>query len=151
MSPALMAAIATIVPTVSTRGARPGPIQPAAANTEAMPSRVTSVIPEVGCDETPTIPTMRAATVTNSTPKTPTPAAQTARWQRRDPPPKTPGTSAATSTTAATPPKTNAAGQVAVACAPAPVARRRCRAARRSPRATASERARHRRQVLAAR
>ncbi len=61
------------------RPARPVSVQPAAANTEAMPSRVTSVMPEVGCDDTPTMPTMRAATVTNSMPKIPEPAAQMAR------------------------------------------------------------------------
>ena len=97
MSPALDAAMATIVPTVSTAARAPGSVQPAAAKTEATPSSVTSVIPDVGCEDTPTIPTMRAATATKRTPKTPTPAAQTARWSGPRPPAKTPGTSAATS------------------------------------------------------
>ena len=68
--------MATIVPTVSTAARDIGSVQPATAKTEATPSSVTSVIPEVGCDETPTMPTMRAATVTKRTPKRPTPAAQ---------------------------------------------------------------------------
>ena len=65
------------------RGARAGSVQPAAAKTDAMPRSVTSVMPDVGCDDTPTMPTMRAATVTNRTPKTPTPAAQHRALQRR--------------------------------------------------------------------
>ena len=99
MSPALLAAIATMVPTVRTPARAPASIQPAAAKTEAVPSSVTSAMPEVGCEETPTIPTMRAATVTNSTPKTPTPAASTARCTGAMSPAKTPGTRPATSTT----------------------------------------------------
>src|SRR5512139_3938091 len=101
MSPALLAATATIVPTVSTPARALASTQPAAANTEAVPSRVTSAMPEVGCEETPT---MRAATVTNSTPNTPTPAASTARCTALISPANTPGTKPATSTTTATPP-----------------------------------------------
>ena len=52
------------------------PNAPAAAKSEATPRSVTSVMPEVGWEETPTIPTMRAATVTNSTPKKISPS----RW-----------------------------------------------------------------------
>src|SRR5262249_61452081 len=90
------AAPATIAPTVSTAARAPGSVQPAAAKTEATPSSVTSVIPETGCEETPTIPTIRAATATNSIPKTPTPAAHTARCSGLISPAKTPGTKAAT-------------------------------------------------------
>ncbi len=79
MSPALLAATATMVPTVSTPACAPGPTQPAVANTDAVPSSVTRAMPEVGCEDTPTMPTMRAATATNSTPNRPTPAASTAR------------------------------------------------------------------------
>src|SRR5262245_38650662 len=103
MSPALDAAMATMVPTVSTAARAPGSVQPAAAKTDATPSSVTSVMPEVGCDDTPTMPTMRAATVTNSTPKTPTPAAQTARGRGAMSPANTPGTNPAINTTAAMP------------------------------------------------
>ncbi len=136
MSPALLAAIATIVPTVSTPARAPASTQPAAANTEAVPSSVTSAIPEVGCDETPTMPTMRAATATNSTPKKPTPAASTARWKGAMSPANTPGTSPATSTTVATPPKTNHEGR----SRSVPLAGRggAPAASRRRPRATAA-------------
>ncbi len=61
------------------RRGRPASVHPAAANTDATPRSVTRAIPDVGWDDTPTMPTMRAATATNRTPKTPTPAAQTAR------------------------------------------------------------------------
>ena len=111
MSPALDAAIATMVPTVRTAARAPVSVQPAAAKTEATPSSVTSVMPDVGCDETPTIPTMRAATATKRTPKTPTPAAQTARGSGPMPPAKTPGTRAATRTTATMPPTTKPPGR----------------------------------------
>ncbi len=111
MSPALLAAIATIVPTVSTPARAPGSTHPIAANTEAVPSNVTSVMPDVGCEETPTMPTMRAATATNSTPNRPTPVASTARCTKLMSPAKTPGTSPATSTTVATPPNTKDAGR----------------------------------------
>jgi hypothetical protein len=111
MSPALEAAMATIVPTVRTAARAPGSVQPAAAKMDAMPSSVTSAMPDVGCDETPTMPTMRAATATKSTPKTPTPAAHTARWRGPIPPAKTPGTRPATSTTNATPPSTKTGGR----------------------------------------
>src|SRR5512139_2967695 len=107
MSPALLAATATMVPTVSTPARALASTQPAAANTDAVPSRVTSAMPEAGCEETPTMPTMRAATVTNSTPNTPTPAASTARCTALISPANTPGTKPATSTTTATPPNTN--------------------------------------------
>ena len=43
-------------PRSAPRLARQRRVQPAAAKTEATPSRVTSAIPEVGCDETPTMP-----------------------------------------------------------------------------------------------
>lgn len=111
MSPAFEAAMATMVPTVRTAARAPPSIQPAAANAEATPSRVTRAMPEVGCDDTPTMPTMRAATATKSTPKIATPEAQTARWVRSMPPAKTPGTSHETVTTSAIPPKTKPPGR----------------------------------------
>ena len=90
MSPAFDAAIATIVPTVRTAARAFPSVQPAAAKSDAIAISVTSVMPDVGCEETPTMPTMRAATATKRTPKTPTPAAQTARgsgpmWPAEDP------------------------------------------------------------------
>ena len=135
MSPALLAAIATMVPTVRTPARAPASTQPAAAKIEAVPRSVTSAMPEVGCEETPTIPTMRAATVTNSTPKTPTPAASTARCTGAMSPAKTPGTRPATSTTVATPPNTNQAGRSRSVRSTA--AGRLPLASRRRPRATA--------------
>src|SRR5205085_4093991 len=100
--PALDAAMATIVPTVRTAARAFASVQPAAAKTVATPRSVTSAMPDVGCEETPTMPTMRAATATKRTPKIPTPAAQTARGSGPMPPAKTPGTSAQTATTDAT-------------------------------------------------
>ncbi len=79
MSPALDAAMATMVPMVSTAARASSEVQPKKANTDAVPSKVTSVIPEVGCELTPTSPTMRAATATKRMPKKPTPPAQTRR------------------------------------------------------------------------
>ena len=111
MSPALLAAMATIVPTVRTPARAAPSVQPAAANTVAVPRRVTRVIPDVGCEETPTMPTMRAATATKRTPKTPTPAESTARWSGAMFPAKTPGTTPATSTTRPMPPTTNHGGR----------------------------------------
>src|SRR3954462_8286957 len=94
MSPALEAAMATTVPAVTTAAFASGAVQPKPAKHVATPSSVISVMPEVGCDETPTRPTMRAATATKRTPKIATPAAQTARCGNERSPAKTPGTSA---------------------------------------------------------
>src|SRR3954465_3231859 len=110
MSPALDAAMATTVPTVNTAAFAPVAVQPISANTVATPSSVTSVMPEVGCDETPTSPTMRAATATKSTPNTATPSAQTARGQKVMSPAKTPGMRQ-TSGTSAMAPKTKLPGR----------------------------------------
>ena len=80
MSPALEAAMATIVPTVRTAACRVRRrSSPRQRRRRPPPSSVTSVIPEAGCDDTPTMPTIRAATATNRMPNTPTPAAHTAR------------------------------------------------------------------------
>ena len=49
------------MPTVSTPARALASTQPAAAKIEAVPRSVTSAIPEVGCEDTPTMPTMRAA------------------------------------------------------------------------------------------
>src|SRR5712692_8184659 len=111
MSPALDAATATMVPTVRTAARAAGSVQPAAANTEATPRSVTSVMPEVGCEETPTIPTMRAATVTNRIPKRATPAAQTALGKGPIPPARIPGTRAVAATTNRTAPTTKLPGR----------------------------------------
>ena len=81
------------------------------------------------------LPTMRAATATNITPKTPTPAASTARWSGDIPPAKTPGTSPATSTTVVTPPNTNQAGRSRSVRSPVACAF----ASPRMPRATATK------------
>src|SRR5512138_1235784 len=111
MSPALDAATATIVPTVRTAARAAGSVQPAAAKIEATPSRVTSVMPEVGCEETPTIPTILAATVTKRRPKTATPAALTARGSGPMPPAKMPGIKAAAAITKRIAPTTKDPGR----------------------------------------
>ena len=111
MSPAFEAAIATTVPTVRTAARAPTNVHPKAAKTEATPSKVTSVIPLVGCDETPTRPTIRAATATKRTPKMATPAAQTARCGKERSPAKTPGTSVQTIGTSAMAVTTNQPGR----------------------------------------
>ena len=111
MSPAFDAAIATIVPTVRTAARAAPVVQPAAAKTEATPSKVISAMPEVGCDVTPTMPTMRAATATNITPNMPTPAAQIALGTSPMPPAKMPGTRAATATTVTIVPATKLPGK----------------------------------------
>ena len=141
MSPAFDAAMATTVPTVRT-AARAAPlVHSAAAKTVATPSRVTSVIPEVGCEETPTIPTMRAATATKRTPKIATPAAQTARGSGPISPEKMPGTRKQRSGTAAIAEKTNHPGRSRSRSTPADLRKPRATAAKAeamvgSPRAT---------------
>ena len=124
------------MPTVSTAARAPGSVQPAAANTEAMPSSVTSVMPEVGCDETPTMPTIRAATATNRMPNTPTPAAQHRPLQRAMSPANTPGTSAGDEHHDRDAAEHEAAGQVAVGALAGPASARAAPRPRR-PRATA--------------
>src|SRR5258706_14063114 len=133
MSPAFEAATATIVPTVRTAARAAGSVHPAAANTDATPSSVTSVMPEVGCEDTPTIPTMRAATVTKRSPKTATPAAQTARGSGPIPPAKMPGTKAAAAITNRIAPRTKGPGRSRSVAAPVAASDRRLR---ERPRAT---------------
>ena len=91
------------------------------------------------------MPTMRAATATNSTPKTPDARGEHRALQRRH----VPGEDArargpATSTTVATPPKHEAGRQVAVRALRRP--RRRCRASRLQAARDGEERPGHRRQ-----
>ena len=68
-------------------------------------------MPDVGFDDTPTIPTMRDATATNIRPKIATPAAQMARASGPMFPANTPGTRAAIRTTATMAPATNDPGR----------------------------------------
>ena len=121
--------MATTVPAVSTAALASGPVQPKTAKTVATPSSVISVMPEVGCEETPTMPTIRAATATNSTPKIATPIAQTARGRRPIDPAKMPGTAKQASGTNAMAPKTKAGGRSRSLSTPE----------ERSPRATAAK------------
>ena len=66
MSPALEAAMQTTVPTVRIAARAAGSVQPRATKTTDTPSSVTSVMPEVGFEETPIRPTMRDDTTTKA-------------------------------------------------------------------------------------
>ena len=68
-------------------------------------------MPDVGCEVTPTIPTMRAATATNRRPNNPTPHAHTMRGPSDIPPARTPGTSATIAITVPTAAATNEKGR----------------------------------------
>src|SRR5258708_19136009 len=77
MSPAFDAAIQTTVPTVRIAARAEGSVQPQSTKTTDAPSNVTSVIAEVGFDETPISPTMSDDTTTKQTPHIATPMAAT--------------------------------------------------------------------------
>src|SRR5688572_6867223 len=101
MSPAFDAAIQTTVPTVRIAARAEGSVQPSRTKTTETPSRVTSVIAEVGFDDTPIRPTMRDETTTKATPKIATPSAATTRGTKDMLPAKRPGTATSVSTTSA--------------------------------------------------
>src|SRR6185503_15164200 len=79
MSPAFEAAMQTTVPTVRIAARAEGSVQPQATKTIETPRSVTSVIADVGFDETPMSPTKRDDTTTKQTPKIATPNAATSR------------------------------------------------------------------------
>src|ERR671911_2498375 len=89
----------TTVPTVRIAARAEGSLHPSATNTTETPSSVTSVIAEVGFDDTPIKPTIRDDTTTNATPKTATPMAATSRCGSVMPAEKRFGTTASTTTT----------------------------------------------------
>src|SRR3954447_12546273 len=68
MSPAFDAAMQTTVPTVRMAARADGSFQPHSTKMTETPRSVTSVIAEVGFDDTPIRPTMRDDTTTNATP-----------------------------------------------------------------------------------
>ena len=142
MSPALLAAIATIVPTVSTPARAPASTQPAAAKIDAVPSSVTSAIPEVGCDDTPTMPTIRAATATNSTPNNPDAGREHRPLQRRH----VPGEHARDETRDQHDERDAAEHEARRQVAVGPLDRGAARAAAAQPASDRQERAGHRRQ-----
>src|ERR1041384_3968669 len=92
MSPAFDAAMQTTVPTVRIAARADGSFHPRSTNTAATPSSVTSVIADVGFDDTPINPTMRDETTTKQTPKIATPIAAMSRGVNDMLPAKRPGT-----------------------------------------------------------
>src|SRR3954469_5561874 len=101
MSPAFDAAMQTTVPTVRIAARADGSRQPRRTKTTDTPRSVTSVMAEVGFDETPIRPTMRDDTTTKQTPKTATPMAATRRGTNAMLPANNPGTATSVITTAA--------------------------------------------------
>src|SRR3954452_5277621 len=100
MSPAFDAAMQTTVPTVRIAARAEGSVQPQRTKTTDAPSSVTSVIAEVGFEETPIRPTMRDETTTKQTPKIATPSAATRRGPKAMLPASNPGTPTSVMTTA---------------------------------------------------
>src|SRR3954468_15191829 len=99
MSPAFDAAMQTTVPTVRIAARAEGWVQPQRTKTTDAPSSVTSVIAEVGFEETPISPTMRDDTTTKQTPKIATPSAATRRGPKAMLPASKPGTPTSVMTT----------------------------------------------------
>src|SRR3989442_570059 len=75
MSPAFEAAMQTTVPTVRIAARAEGSRHPSATKTTETPNNVTSVIADVGFDETPIKPTILEETTTKQIPKIATPSA----------------------------------------------------------------------------
>src|SRR5258706_4689586 len=100
MSPAFDAAIQTTDPTVSIAARAAGSVQPNSTKATEAPTNVTSVIAEVGFEETPIKPTMRDDTTTKQTPKMATPSAATSRGPKAMLPASSPGTATRVTTTA---------------------------------------------------
>src|ERR1700679_1936939 len=72
VSPALEAAMQTTPPMVMARAPKAGAVQPLTRKMAAVAIRVAMVMPETGEAEEPTMPTIRAETVTKRNPKTTT-------------------------------------------------------------------------------
>src|SRR5881396_1748716 len=100
MSPAFDAAMQTTVPTVRMAARADGSLHPQSTNTTETPRSVTSVIADVGFDETPIKPTMRDDTTTKQIPKMATPNAATSRGPKDMLPAKRFGTRTSVITTA---------------------------------------------------
>ena len=97
MSPDLLAAMATIVPTVKTATCDFISVQPAARKQSGGAQERHQRDAEVGCEETPTMPTIRAVTVTKSIPKRAMPNIETNRGMKPRSAASRPGTSTAAS------------------------------------------------------
>src|ERR1700693_78051 len=72
VAPALAAATQTIAPTHSATAWYTSPVRPSATNTTHVAMIVAIVMPEIGFDDVPMIPTMREDTVTKKNPNTTT-------------------------------------------------------------------------------
>src|SRR6185437_4014213 len=70
VSPAFDAAMQTTPPTVIASAPKAGAVQPLTRKTAAVAISVAIVMPDTGDADEPTMPTMRAETVTNKNPKT---------------------------------------------------------------------------------
>ncbi|OQA03688.1 MAG: hypothetical protein BWY67_02400 [Bacteroidetes bacterium ADurb.Bin397] len=68
VAPAFAAAIQIILPTTKAIGSNTLPVQPTAIKINAVPMSVAIVIPEIGFEELPIIPTIRLETVTKKNP-----------------------------------------------------------------------------------
>src|SRR5688572_2003200 len=103
MSPAIDAAMATTVPTVSAPILPASSVQPMARKTAEVPSREAIVMPLVGFEVTPTSPTIRDDTVTKKNAKITTQIAATDRLTTLSSAPKAWGTNASIRNTATAP------------------------------------------------
>ena len=72
MAPALAAATQTIAPTQSATAWYTSPVRPSATKTTQVAMIVAIVMPEIGLDEVPMMPTIREDTVTKKKPNTTT-------------------------------------------------------------------------------
>src|SRR5207237_2422979 len=99
--PALDAGRQTTVRTVRIAARAEGSVQPRKTKMTETPRSVTSVIAEVGFDETPIKPTMRDETTTNAMPKIATPIAATSRCDTFMLPASKPGTATSVMITSA--------------------------------------------------
>src|SRR5205814_6754985 len=111
MSPAFDAATQTTVPTVRIAARADGSCQPHNTKITETPSSVTSVIAEVGFDDTPINPTIRDETTTKQTPKMATPIDATSRCTKFISPASSPGTATSVMITASGTTTTTHAGR----------------------------------------
>src|ERR1044071_384871 len=135
MSPAFDAAIQTTVPAVRMAARADGSFQPRSTKTIETPSSVTSVIADVGFDDTPIRPTMREETTTKQTPKIATPIAAINRGAKVILPAKSPGTTTSVMTTTSGTTATTHAGTSRAVRSPKPIEAPTAR----TPRATAAK------------
>ena len=111
MSPAIDAATATTVPTVSAAALPKSSVQPSRAKSIEVPKSATIVIPDVGLEVTPTMPTMRDDTVTKRNAKAAMQTAPIPLIQNGPPSPMACGRIAMSAMTMAAAPKTKDIGR----------------------------------------